>query len=112
MYCELCADCFQNSQKCDNLRTNGERRLLYFVSRKFGCTKLTSLGLQSIQERFAKVVDWFQIAHGLLSNTPLLRGKTREVLAGIFRPSTPEDSYGDLVPSSLKSQDFAILIST
>ena len=108
VYCELCADCFQNRQKCDNLRTNGECRLLDFVSRKFRCAKLTSLGLQSIQERFAKVVDWFQVAHGLLSNTPLLRGKTREVLAGIIRPSTPEDSYGDLVPESLKSQEFTI----
>jgi hypothetical protein len=49
--------------------------------------------------------DFMQVAHGLLTNMPLLRAKAAKAFFGILQVLS-EDGFGPLVPEVLKPRTF------
>ncbi|KAF5846950.1 hypothetical protein GGP41_003223 [Bipolaris sorokiniana] len=67
---------------------------------------------ESIYSKLAQVVDWLQLAEGLLSNVPMLIDKARELFCDILEPSGPDERYGDFVPEFLKPSKYGFSVSS
>lgn len=61
--------------------------------------------------KLAQVVDWLQLAEGLLSNVPMLSGKARKLFCDILELGEPDEQYGDFVPEILKPSNYGFSLS-
>ncbi|EUC39796.1 hypothetical protein COCMIDRAFT_110557 [Bipolaris oryzae ATCC 44560] len=66
---------------------------------------------ESICSKFAQVVDWLQLAEGLLSNVPMLSGKAHKLFCDILDLGRPDEQYGDFVPEILKPSNYNFSLS-
>ncbi|XP_014553231.1 hypothetical protein COCVIDRAFT_40717 [Bipolaris victoriae FI3] len=66
---------------------------------------------ESICSKFAQVVDWLQLAEGLLSNVPMLTSKARKFFCDILELGELDENYGDFAPKILKSSNYGFSFS-